>query len=78
MVDIIYDVDLGIDVKAFVLNNIDSVTFDDANIKKNILDSDDDTLLRVGKKIDSMHVVSLDIVDADFFKNNLFKNGNQD
>ena len=78
MTNVIYDVDLASDMKSFILNNSDDVSFDSPTLKKNIIDSNDDDLLRVGKTIDSpIRIVSVDIVDATFFKKNLFKDGNQ-
>lgn len=78
MKSIIYDVDLAGDIKAFVLSNLDDISFTSPSFKKAILDADADDLLRVGKLINSpMNIVSVDKVDATFFKENLFKDGNQ-
>ncbi len=66
MVDkIVYDVDLAIDVKLLVSTNRD-VTFDDPILKDRLKNADDDAFIRVGKRLGSLHIFSLDIVDMNF------------
>ena len=75
----IYDVDVASDVKNFLANNMDDVSFHSPSLKKSILSTDDNTLLRIGKVINSpMVIVSVDIVDSNFLKNHLFENGDAD
>jgi hypothetical protein len=79
MTDIIYDVDLAIDVKSFVLNNLDNISWKKDSLKDDIINSNDDDLIRIGKTINSpLMVVSVDKVDATFFKKYLFKKLNED
>lgn len=76
MSSIIYDVDLATDVKSFVVSNWNNILFDNSKLKDAIMKADNDDLLRVGKIINSpMKIVSVDIVDANFFKRYLFKDG---
>ncbi len=75
---IIYDVDLANDVKAFVFLNLDDINFNNLDLRDVILKSKDDDLLRIGKTINSpITIVSVELVDADFFRKHLFTNGNQ-
>jgi len=77
MSNIIYDVDLAWDIRAFLLSNIGDVRFKDNDIRNKILTANNDDLLRIGKIIDSpIKIVSVDKVDADFFRKNLFLEGN--
>jgi hypothetical protein len=77
--NIIYDVDLALDIKSFIINNLDVVEFSNPTLKDKILNSGDDILLRIGKTINSLtKIVSVDVVDANFFKENLFKDSNGD
>lgn len=74
MVDVIYDVDVASDVKDFLLSNAGDVTFDKPQLKTDILGANNDTLIRVGRVIDSpTMIVSVDVVDAAFLESNLFK-----
>ena len=73
---IIYDVDLASDIKVLVATNRD-VTFDDPNLKDKLRTIDDDAFLRVGKKIASLKIVSLDVIDDSFLKK-IFSSGNND
>lgn len=76
--NIIYDVDLAADIKAFVLNNLSDIKFNGDDVKNSILNADDKDLLRIGKTINSpIRIVSVDIVDSKFFKDHLFTNGNK-
>lgn len=78
MSNIIYDVDLAGDIKSFLIGNLDVVIIPN-ELKKTINNSNDDALLRIGKTIESpINIVSVDNVTPDFFKDNLFKNGNKD
>lgn len=73
--NIITDVDLAKDVRAFMLSNLDGISFANPDLKKAITNADDDDLLSVGKIINSpIKIVSVDKVDADFFRRHLFKN----
>ena len=72
--NIIYDVDTALDVKRFIVNNLDDIDFDNIDLKKNIINSADDDLLRIGKTISSpIRIMSVDLINADFFRRNLFK-----
>ena len=72
--NIIYDVDTALDVKRFIVNNLDDIAFDNIDLKKNIINSADDDLLRIGKTISSpIRIMSVDLINADFFRRNLFK-----
>jgi hypothetical protein len=78
MADVIFNVDLAVDFKAFIMSNLDDISFDDPSLKDTILNADDDDLLRVGKTINSpTNIVSVDAVNADFFRRHLFKNGDK-
>ena len=75
--DVIYDVDLAGDIKSFLIGNLDVITIAD-KLKYDILNSNDNDLLRIGKTIDSpINIVSVDNMNPDFFKDNLFKDGNK-
>lgn len=79
MADVIYDVDLAIVFKNFILSNSDDISFDSLDLKAKILNKNNGDLIRVGKLINSpTNIVSVDDIDAAFFKNNLYKkDGNQ-
>lgn len=65
--NVIFDVDLAKDVKAFMVNN-DDVVFNPINLKDAILNTDDNDILRVGKCISSHIIVSVSKIDDDFLK----------
>ncbi|MEK6933833.1 MAG: hypothetical protein AABW75_03085 [Nanoarchaeota archaeon] len=74
MINVIYDVDIARDIKDFIVNNSDDVDFSSLDIKKKIFSVNDDDLVRIGKIIDSpTKIVSIDVVDAAFFRDNLYK-----
>lgn len=79
MVDsIIYDVDIASDVKSFILSNLDFIDFSSDDLKNKVLRANDNDLLRIGKTINSpIKIVSVDTVNAKFFKSHLFGNGNE-
>lgn len=74
MTDVIYDMDVAIDVKSFLMSNLDNLSFKDIALKAKILDADNNVLLRIGRVINSHTIVSVDIIDDTFFKENLFIN----
>ncbi len=64
---VVYDVDLIRDVKLLLVSNRD-VTIGDDTLRSKIKSLDDDTLVRVGKKLGSLIIVSVDVVDDAFLK----------
>ena len=63
---LIYDVDLASDVKLLASMNPD-VEFLDNNLKKRLFnDIDGNSLVRVGKVIGSLKIVSIDVIDSTF------------
>ena len=73
MTDVIYNVDVGRDVKAFLITNLANIEFDNPDLKSAIRNADDNDLLRVGRVINSHKVVSVEILTSDFFRNHLFR-----
>ena len=65
---VVYDVDLASDVKLLATTNAD-VTFVDDGVKKKLFDiKDNNSLLRVGKSIGSLKIISIDVMDTSFLK----------
>ncbi|MDP3729019.1 MAG: hypothetical protein Q8R18_06245 [bacterium] len=64
---IIFDVDLASDVKSLFSSDKD-ITFTDLRIKDTVFNLDDDVLVRVGKSISSLKIISIDIIDVDYLK----------
>lgn len=62
---IIYDVDLVADVKSLVAMNSD-ISWADDKLKDKLLTLGEDDLVRVGKKIGSLKIMSIDLIDNDF------------
>ena len=72
----IYDVDLASDFKARITNGSSDIRFANDSDRMRILSADDDDILRIGLTIGSpITIVSVDKVDADFFRANLFAGG---
>lgn len=69
----IYDVDTARDIKAFVKSSPSGVKFAESSLRDRISGADDSDLLRVGMTIGSpITIVSVDKVDADYFRAHLF------
>ena len=72
----IYDVDIASDIKAFVKSTASGVKFADPALRDRIASANDGDLLRVGMTIGSpITIVSVDKVDADYFRAHLFSSG---
>lgn len=74
MNNVIYNVDVAGDIKDFIVSNSGDIDFGSLDIKKKIFAMDDGDLVRIGKIINSpTKIVSVDVVDATFFRDNLYK-----
>ena len=62
---IVYDVDLIRDVKLLLVSNTD-VTVSDNALRNKIKSLGGDVLVRVGKKLGSLVIVSVDVIDDTF------------
>ena len=72
----IYDVDIASDIKAFVKSSSSGVKFANPALRDRIAEADDADLLRVGMTIGSpITIISVDKVDADYFRAHLFSAG---
>jgi hypothetical protein len=74
--DTIYDVDLASDLKARFSGGTTDVRFANDSDRTKVMNADDDDILRIGLTINSpITIVSVDKVDADFFRAHLFAVG---
>jgi len=60
----VYDVDAATDVKSLLMHP--DVVFDPTSLKDKIRGLSDSSIVRVGKIIGSLKVVSVDVIDDDF------------
>ena len=64
---VVYDINLSQDLRILVSENPD-IKYADASLKDKIFSIPNDELVRVGKVISSIKIVSVDVVSVDFLK----------
>lgn len=64
---VVYDINLSQDLRILVSENPD-IKYADASLKDKIFSIPDNELVRVGKVISSIKIVSVDVVSIDFLK----------
>ena len=64
---IVYDVDIAGNLKHLISVNKD-IAFDDTKLRTRIWDIPNNDLVRVGKSISSIKIISVDIIDDNFMK----------